>query len=406
MPLRFVYGVSVALSCFFVAMLVATGTAPAVSISAHVTEFPLAWPSGEASTHELTYNRNGGDVFWITGQKHDALARVTLDGKATFYAMPEGSGPHGIAFDASGSLWATLEYAGAVVQIDQATGEILKTIDVALHTEGAPSPINTHPHGLGVAPDGVTLWFTGKATGTVGRIAFDGVITHFALPTVGSVPIYIAAGVDGNMWCTELLGNQIARITPEGVVTEYPIPTYNSRPIGVTPGPDGRSMWFSEEAGNKIGRIDTITGALTEFPMPMLHANTILGSLAFDDAGNLWSQAYVNPNDAYPAGTDAIVKIDAAIISAPARGPATAQVGDLSSVPVTFYEVPTLDTVMHRITQGPDGAIWFTELHADQLGRLEFLTPDEAAKRPRPTRKTTNDPSAPRKLRPRPEGCG
>ena len=37
------------------------------------------------------------------------------------------------------------------------------------------------------------------------------------------------------------------------------------------------------------------------------------------------------------------------------------EVGDLSNVGLTFHEVPTLDTVMHRITQGPDGAIWFTD---------------------------------------------
>lgn len=388
-------------------------SAPAAAVSpafsptvASITEFPLAWPKGTSgSTHELTYNHaapGGTQVFWVTGQTHDGLARVTLDGQPVFFSMPSGSGPHGIQFDAAGNLWVTLEFAGQVVKIDQTTGAILKTIDVALHAEGAPAPINTHPHGLGVAPDGVTLWFTGKATGTVGRIAPDGTVTHFALPTTGSVPIYIAAGPDGNMWCTELVGNQIARVTPAGAVTEYPIPTTNSRPIGVTPGPDGRSMWFSEEAGNKVGRIDTATGVLTEYPVPMLHANTILASLAFDSAGNLWTQAYVNQGNPYPAGTDAIVKIDAAITLAPASG----QVGDISDVPVTYYEVPTEDSVMHRITQGPDGAIWFTELAADKLGRLEFLDAATAAKRPAPLLKKAKDADAPRKIRPQPQICG
>jgi len=379
--------------------------APATAV-ASVTEFSLAWPKGTSgSTHELTYNRaapGGAQVFWVTGQTHDGLARVTLDGQPTFFSMPSGSGPHGIQFDAAGNLWVTLEFAEQVVQIDQTTGAILKTIDVSLHAEGAPAPINTHPHGLGVAPDGVTLWFTGKATGTVGRIAADGTVTHFALPTTGSVPIYIAAGPDGNMWCTELVGNQIARITSAGVVTEYPIPAANSRPIGVTPGPDGRSMWFSEEAGNKVGRIDTTTGVLTEYPVPMLHANTILASLAFDTSGNLWTQAYVNQSNPYPAGTDAIVKIDAAITLAPDMG----QAGDISNVPVTYYEVPTADTVMHRITQGPDGNIWFTELAADKLGRLEFLDAATAVKRPSPLHKKAKDADTPRKIRPQPEVCG
>jgi virginiamycin B lyase len=299
------------------------------------------------------------------------------------------------------------------VRIDQTTGAILQTIDVALHAAGAPSPINTHPHGLGVASDGVTLWFTGKATGTVGRVTFaaDGsaAVTHFTLPTVGSVPIYITAGPGNTMWCTELAGNAIARVTSDGIVTEYPIPTYNSRPIGITPGPDG-ALWFSEEAGNKIGRImldpATHDWSLTEFAVPMLHPNTILASLAFDSDGNLWTQAYVNPNAPYPAGADALVRLDAALLSAPSTPTATPHVfvGDLSNVPVTFHQVPTSDTVMHRITQGPDGNIWFTELHADQLGRLELLHAAEAAKRPRP--KPARAPDAPRQIRPRPEMCG
>ena len=376
----------------------------------YVSEFSLAWPNvSGGSTHELTYNRAAAaeaQVFWVTGQNHDALARVTLDGQATFFAMPAGSRPHGIVFDAAGNLWVTLEYAGQVAQIDQTNGQILKTIDVTLHAEGTPSPINTHPHGLGVAPDGVTLWFTGKATGTAGRIAPDGTVTHFALPTTGSVPIYIAAGPDKNMWCTELVGNAIARVAPDGTVTEYPIPTYNSRPIGIVPGPDGRSMWFSEEAGSKVGRIDidpdTGVCALAEYPVPLLHANSILASLAFDSAGNLWTQAYVNQNNPYPAGTDAIVKIDASITLAPVSG----QVGDLSDIPVTFYEVPTPDTVMHRITQGPDGNIWFTELAVDQVGRLEFLDASAAAQRPKPLLKKPKAPDAPRRLRPQPQFCG
>jgi virginiamycin B lyase len=388
-----------------------------------VTEFPLAWPTGEASTHELTYNRAapaGSAVFWVTGQTHNALARVTLDGTPTFFQLPdgppEGNGPHGIVFDAAGNLWVTLEFVGQIAQIDQTTGAILRTIDVSLHAAGAAAPINTHPHGLGLAPDGRTLWFTGKATGTVGRIQFasDGsaTVAHFALPTVGSVPIYIVAGPDKAMWCTELVGNQIARITQDGIVTEYPIPTYNSRPIAITPGPDGASMWFSEEAGNKVGRIALDPSnwevvSLAEFAVPMLHPNTILAALAFDSAGNLWTQAYVNPNNPYPAGADAIVMLGSAIQSAPASGATSlTQTGDISNVPVSFHEVPTLDTVMHRITQGPDGAIWFTELHADKLGRLELIPASEAVKRPLPFLKKAIDPQAPRKIRPKPEVCG
>jgi hypothetical protein len=60
-------------------------------------------------------------------------------------------------------------------------------------------------------------------------------------------------------------------------------------------------------------------------------------------------QQYVNPNDPTPPGPDHIIKISRAIL--------TADAGDVANVTVTFYEVPTRNTVMHRIIQGPDGNI-------------------------------------------------
>jgi len=35
------------------------------------------------------------------------------------------------------------------------------------------------------------------------------------------------------------------------------------------------------------------------------------------------------------------------------------------------YQVPTQKTVMHRIIQGPDKKMWFTELKSDRVGRVD-----------------------------------
>lgn len=328
-------------------------------------------PGGAAhpgSTHEIVYDERRG-ALWISGQNHDSLARVTLDTAGRpqigFQEMPPGSGPHGIAFDAAGRRWVTLEFEGRIVAFD-GHGRMVASRDVRLKCEDCPVPIDTHPHGLGIGADGATIWFTGKATGTVGRIAPDGSIRHFALPTAGSTPIYIRAGADGNMWVTELTGNQIARVTPEGQVTEFPIPTPYARPIAIIPGPDG-NMWFTEEAGSMIGRI-TPGGVITEFPVPRPHPNVILAGLAFDEAGNLWIQQYVDHNRPEPAGRDRIVRIDRAGLRGAPDG--------LNAAHFSFYPVPSRDTVMHRITRGPGGGIWFTELRADRLGRIAPRPPN------------------------------
>ena len=76
----------------------------------------------------------------------------------------------------------------------------------------------------------------------------------------------LVSASDGALWFTENSGNKIGRITTAGVITEYSIPTNSSRPQGITAGPDG-ALWFTENSGNKIGRMTT-SGAITEYPSP------------------------------------------------------------------------------------------------------------------------------------------
>lgn len=338
-----------------------------------IREIPLHWPqpngtrtnSGDAlgvmgSTHEITWNQPDGKAIWVTGQNYDSIARITLDGKVAYFAMPPGSGPHGIRFDREGRLWVSLEFLGAVVRLDT-NGKIVQQIDVRLHAQGAKIPINPHPHAIEFGPDGKALWFTGKKTGTVGKINPDGTVEHFELPTVGSVPIYLLAGPDGNMWCVELIGNKIARISYSGEVREFVIPTPNGRPIALVRAPDNQSLWFSEEAGNKVARID-MNGTITEYPVPRSNTNTLLAGITIDNQGNVWTQAYDIVGIKAGGEPDYLVRLDSALLRKSG--------GDLAGVPVTYYSVPTRQSMMHRIIQGPDGNLWFTEMGADRVGVL------------------------------------
>jgi virginiamycin B lyase len=256
-----------------------------------------------------------------------------------------------------------LEFFGEVVQVDPQSGAILQTIDVELNNvTGAGGPINTFPHDIAIGVDGQTIWFVGKSTGTLGKINPDGTVNHYQLLTVASTPIYISLGPDGNMWGTELVGNKIFRVTPAGVITEFAIPTFNSRPIAIIPAPDGQPfMWFSEENGHAVARID-MSGNITEFPVPRTQSNMLMAGLGFDAQGNLYAESYVNQNDKIPTGPDFIVRLNSSIL--------TAQAGDLFTVLLTRYQVPSTATVFHRIIMGSDGNMYFTELAQDKVGRL------------------------------------
>ena len=344
--------------------------------TALVTEYHLNYPSNptSGSTHEIVDDPANDNSYWITGMSMDYVVHYYGNtNTAQYFAMPMGSMPHGIVFDPRGDLWVSLEYAGQVVKLDQATGAILVSVDVNIQASpSSPVPLNPHPHAIAIGADGVTIWFTGKNTSTVGKInPVGGVITststvtHYNLPTIAATPIYVELGTDGNIWGTELTGNNIFRVTPTGTVTEFAIPTYNSRPIAIKVGPAGDPyLWFTEEAGNNIGKI-SYSGVIEEFPVPKSQSNSILAGFAFDAQGNLWTQSYVNQNNLPPTGPDYIVRMGNTILNAPN--------GDISSVLVTRYQAESEGTVFHRIILGDDGDMWFTELALNNIGKVRIV---------------------------------
>jgi len=337
-----------------------TGTLPTVRVIT-LTDFQLEFPrrasfpsDQQGSTHEITFDPNSPTAMWVTSPKYDSIARIALDGSRTYFDLPVGTAPHGEEFDRQGNLILSFEDTQQIAKFDPRTGQIIVTWDIGVD-----------PHGLSLGSDGVTIWFTGKTANTVGRITSDGQVTNFKLPTEGALPIYVRSGPYGNMWATELLGNKIARITFDGQITEFSIPTANSRPIAIVPDPRGAGMWFSQEAGGNVGFIDH-NGVITEYAIPRSQPNLILGGLAFDSAGNLWVQQYVNQSSPFPQGPDFIIRVDKAIL---VKSPQ-----QMISTDFAFFSAPTVNSVLHRIVQGPDGNMWYTALKADVVGRVK-LTP-------------------------------
>jgi virginiamycin B lyase len=210
---------------------------------------------------------------------------------------------------------------------------------------------NSAPTGIVAGPDGA-LWFTESSSKKIGRVATDGTIAEFTIPTA-STPNQIAVGADGALWFTSAFA--IGRVTTAGVFSEYKtgISAF-VQPNFITPGPDG-NLWFTETSfsfnTNKIGRI-TPSGTITEFVVStyvgqLIFGNSDLQQIIAGPDGALWF-AYSMSNQIGRITTDGIATVP----------------GKTQSVDATGSIGP------YGIAAGPDGALWFTHPFANTIGRV------------------------------------
>ena len=202
--------------------------------------------------------------------------------------------------------------------------------------------------------------------------------TAYAVPTSNAQPFGITTGPDGALWFTEQIGNKIGRISTAGEITEYPVP--DGFLVGITAGPDG-ALWFGDAANRKVGRITT-TGTVTEYPVRSVNAIT-----AGPD-GALWFTEYQELTIGRITTSGAVTEYPIASanpflspsLNAIAAGPdgalwftdsANKAVGRITtSGVITEYSVPNASGSMEGIVAGPDGALWFADELSQFVGRI------------------------------------
>lgn len=203
-----------------------------------------------------------------------------------------------------------------------------------------------------------------------------GSILEFTIPTSGSTPFLIASGPDDSLWFTEVATNKIGRITTAGAFTEY---VTAGNPGGIAVGPDG-ALWFTEVSGNRIGRITT-GGAITEFDIPT--SDSAPHAIAAGPDGNLWfAEAATNKigritttgvfTEYSLTGIvtpfSIVAGLDGALWFTEIAGN---RIGRITTAGViTEFTVPTPNSSPALLTVASDGAIWFTEAVANKIGRI------------------------------------
>jgi streptogramin lyase len=160
-----------------------------------------------------------------------------------------------------------------------------------------------------------------------------------ALPDKASSPTTVTVLPDGTVWFTEGAGNRIGRMNPDGSgLKEFPLPNPGSQPRIIARGADG-NLWFSEHLGNRMGRM-TLAGEYTGFPIPTPNSQPRAIALGADD--NIWFGMF-----------------------------AGGKIGRITPQgQITEFATPTPDSGPRALAAGPDGNIWFSEYRVNKIGRI------------------------------------
>ncbi|MEW6278265.1 MAG: hypothetical protein AB1758_06565 [Candidatus Eremiobacterota bacterium] len=215
---------------------------------------------------------------------------------------------------------------------------------------------------------------TGATSNPFNVIPPTGAFVTFNLPGAGSGPFGICAGPDGRLWVTERGSDEIAAIGTDGTVTEFPVPGAGSAPQGITAGPDGR-LWFTQNGGAQIGAITT-GGVVSEFAA----FGAPPAGIAAGSDGNLWA----------PDSVALVARYTTAGVATPffflfppfartniASGPDNnlwvtnaTSVDRLTTAGVLTPFPLGVASTANFICSGPDGALWFSCITPDQVGRM------------------------------------
>lgn len=181
----------------------------------------------------------------------DAIGSIsTLDDDLSGpYAIPTANAdPQGIVVGPDNNIWFTEYNAAKIGRLNTTTAKV---------DEEIPLPAGSlNPYDIRQGPDGA-LWFTenNPAGPKIGRLSISALtINEYPLTGAASATALVVA-LDNNFYFTDSKHNAIGSFNINTLKTaEYPIPTANANPTSISLGPDPGSLYFTEQATDKLGK--------------------------------------------------------------------------------------------------------------------------------------------------------
>jgi virginiamycin B lyase len=180
--------------------------------------------------------------LWFCDYGNAMIGRITRKGAVTEFSLPGVADPHGIAVGKDGNFWITDQSYQEIIAMN-VSGTVLATYSADF------SPGHDQLQYIVAAPDG-NLYFTEsssnpKIKARIGRITTAGKIAFIGRLAADSYPGRLTVGKDKNVYFTENNAQKLGKIeTSTGKVSEFVLPfAHDAGTSGLVSGPDGR-MWM------------------------------------------------------------------------------------------------------------------------------------------------------------------
>ncbi|MGI0013923.1 MAG: virginiamycin B lyase family protein, partial [Nitrososphaera sp.] len=231
---------------------------------------------------------DGGKSIWFAEITGDKIARLDPESNNRIieYSTGENSGPSLLTFDSKGILWTSLSYANSILRAE--TSKLVPGSSAAgMSTITLSKPDTFSPFGIAIvdvadanddtASRGNQKIFVSDH-GSSRVISADvpqndgsntislnpqSYMSYWTSPS-SAYPTTLATQIvtdkqGKNIYFPQHIGNRISKIdTKTGIMTEYDIPTGPlSTTLFAAVSDDGKKVWFTEWASNKVGNLDT-----------------------------------------------------------------------------------------------------------------------------------------------------
>lgn len=253
--------------------------------------------TGKIELHKIPTNNSGimglvlspdGNGIWFTEIIGNNIGSFDIDSKTIKeYPTGEFTGPTLLAYDSNGQLWVTMSYSSSILKVEPWSlvpgSKISGIFEIKLE-----EPDSFSPFGIAIANNNKSKLYVsdhGSSRVIASNLASElrNYTSYWTSPSVAypvSLPSQVISDDNGNVYFVEHGGNKVSKISSDdGLLTEFDIPTGPlATVVYIAVSSDASKIWFTEWASNRIGYLDNTLSV----PLDLRIMNATQESLRLD----------------------------------------------------------------------------------------------------------------------------